>query len=134
MAGNHDHHKPMDYGRAFAIGTALNLAFVAVEGTAGLLTASVALLADAGHNLSDVLGLLLAWGGAKLATRPASKRFTYGYRGSSILGALGNGVLLLFAVGGIAWEAVGRFSAPPSVSGGVVMAVAGVGILMNVAT
>ncbi|MBB5709752.1 cation diffusion facilitator family transporter [Sphingomonas xinjiangensis] len=131
----HGHtHGPVDYGRAFAIGTALNLIFVVVEGTAGFLTDSVALLADAGHNLSDVLGLLLAWGGAKLATRPASKRFTYGFRGSSILAALGNAVLLLFAVGGIAWEAVGRFSAPPPVAGGTVMAVAAVGIAVNVAT
>jgi cobalt-zinc-cadmium efflux system protein len=133
--GPHGHgHGPTDYGRAFALGTALNLAFVAVEGTAGLLTDSVALLADAGHNLSDVLGLLLAWGGAKLATRPASKRFTYGLRGSSILAALGNAVLLLVAVGAIAWEALGRFSAPPPVAGGTVMAVAAVGIAVNVAT
>ncbi|MFZ5749315.1 MAG: cation diffusion facilitator family transporter [Pseudomonadota bacterium] len=137
MAGNHDHHHdhaPADFGRAFAIGTVLNLGFVAIEGTAGFLTDSVALLADAGHNLSDVLGLLIAWGGAELAKRPASKRFTYGLRGSSILAALANALLLLFAVGAIAWESIGRLADPPPINGVAVMAVAGVGILVNTAT
>ena len=96
--GGHN-HAPADFGRAFAIGTVLNLAFVAVEGAAGFITGSVALLADAGHNLSDVLGLLIAWGGAELAKRPASERFTYGLRGSSILAAIANGVILMVAVG-----------------------------------
>lgn len=132
---HHGHaHAPRDFGRAFAIGTALNIAFVAIEATAGFLTDSVALLADAGHNLSDVLGLLVAWAGAELAKRPATKRFTYGLRGSSILAALANALLLLVAVGAIAWEAIGRFAAPPPVEGGVVMAVAAVGILVNGAT
>ncbi|MCW3845905.1 cation diffusion facilitator family transporter [Sphingomonas sp. LB-2] len=134
MAAHHDHHAPADFGRAFAIGTALNLAFVAVEGAAGFLTDSVALLADAGHNLSDVLGLLVAWGGAELAKRPASKRFTYGLRGSSILAALANALLLLVAVGAITLEAVQRLGAPPPIQGGAVMAVAGVGIVINTAT
>lgn len=139
MAGHHDHdhhhaHGPADFGRAFAIGTALNLAFVLVEGTAGFLTDSVALLADAGHNLSDVLGLLVAWAGAELAKRPASKRFTYGLRGSSILAALTNSVLLLVAVGAIAWEAIGRFVNPPAIQGGVVMTVAAIGIVVNLST
>jgi len=106
-------HAPADFGRAFAIGTALNLAFVLVEGLAGILTGSMALLADAGHNLSDVLGLLIAWGGAELAKRPASRRFTYGLSSSTILAALANAVLLLFAVGAIALEAVQRFRDPP---------------------
>ncbi len=139
MAGHHDHdhhhaHGPVDFGRAFALGAALNIGFVAVEGTAGFLTDSVALLADAGHNLSDVLGLLVAWAGAELAKRPASKRFTYGFRGSSILAALTNSVLLLVAVGAIGWEAIQRFSDPPAVPGGVVMIVAGIGIVVNLST
>lgn len=139
MAGHHDHdhhhaHAPADFGRAFALGTMLNLGFVAIEGAAGFLTDSVALLADAGHNLSDVLGLLVAWGGAELAKRPASKRFTYGFRGSSILAALTNSVLLFVAVGAIGWEALQRFSDPPAVPGKVVMIVAAVGIVVNLST
>ncbi|MCX8477909.1 MAG: cation diffusion facilitator family transporter [Sphingomonas sp.] len=138
MAGHHDHdhhsHGPADFGRAFAIGTILNLGFVLVEGTAGFLTDSVALLADAGHNLSDVLGLLVAWGGAELAKRPVSKRFTYGLRGSSILAALTNSVLLLVAVGAIGWEAIQRFADPPAIHGGTVMIVAAAGIVVNLST
>ncbi len=145
MHGSHDHshaghshtahsHAPADFGRAFAIGTALNLGFVLVEGLAGVLTGSMALLADAGHNLSDVLGLLIAWGGASLAKRPASRRFTYGLSSSTILAALANAVLLLFAVGAIALEAVQRFRDPPPVEGVTVMVVAGIGILINGAT
>lgn len=139
MAGHHDHdhhhaHGPADFGRAFAIGTMLNLGFVLIEGAAGFLTDSVALLADAGHNLSDVLGLLVAWAGMELARRPASKRFTYGLRSSSILAALTNSVLLLVAVGAIAWEAIGRFSNPPAIEGGTVMLVAGLGIVVNLST
>jgi len=142
MAAHHDHHHhshahshaPRDFGRAFAIGTLLNLAFVAVEGGAGVWTGSVALLADAGHNLSDVLGLLIAWGGAELAKRPTSKRFTYGLRGSSILAALANALLLLVAVGAIALEAAQRLADPHPVPGVPVMIVAAVGILVNLAT
>ena len=139
MAGHHDHdhhhaHGPADFGRAFALGAALNIGFVLVEGTAGFLTDSVALLADAGHNLSDVLGLLVAWAGAELAKRPASRRFTYGLRGSSILAALTNSVLLLVAVGAIALEAIQRFADPPQVAGGTVMIVAAIGIAVNLST
>lgn len=147
MHGSHNHshaghahshgghsHAPADFGRAFAIGTALNLAFVAVEGAAGILTGSMALLADAGHNLSDVLGLLIAWGGASLAKLPASRRFTYGLSSSTILAALANAVLLLVAVGAIALEAIQRFRDPPAVEGATVMIVAGIGILINAAT
>lgn len=138
MAGHHDHdhhsHGPADFGRAFAIGTVLNLGFVLVEGAAGFLTDSVALLADAGHNLSDVLGLLVAWGGAELAKRPVSKRFTYGLRGSSILAALTNSVLLLVAVGAIGWEAIQRFADPPAIQGDMVMIVAAIGIVVNLGT
>jgi cobalt-zinc-cadmium efflux system protein len=137
MAEHHDHdhhHGPADFGRAFAWGTILNLGFVLIEGSAGFLTHSVALLADAGHNLSDVLGLLVAWAGAELAKRPASRRFTYGLRGSSILAALTNSVLLLVAVGAIALEAIQRFADPPPIAGGTVMIVAAIGIVVNLST
>lgn len=128
----HGHaHAPKDFGRAFAIGTLLNIAFVVVEGGAGLLWGSMALLADAGHNLSDVLGLLIAWAGAELTKRPPSKRFTYGLRGSSILAALGNTLLLMIAVGAILLETVQRFADPPPVAGGMVMIVAAIGIVIN---
>ncbi len=132
--GSGHSHAPADFGRAFAIGTALNLAFVALEGGAGLWTGSVALLADAGHNLSDVLGLLIAWGAAELAKKPPSERFTYGLRGSSILAAIANGLLLMVAVGAISLEAVQRFGDPQPVAGVPVMIVAGLGILVNGAT
>ena len=140
MGGHHHHehghghghsHAPARFDRAFAIGIALNSGFVAVEAGFGLWTGSVALLADAGHNLSDVLGLAIAWGGAALARKPPSKRFTYGLRGSTILAALANAVLLLVAVGAIAWEAAHRFGAPASVAGDTIAAVAGAGILVN---
>lgn len=124
-------HAPKDFGRAFAIGVALNLGFVAIEAVFGILANSTALLADAGHNLSDVIGLLVAWGAAILAKRPATERFTYGLRGTSILAALGNALLLIFACGAIAWEAVWRFSNPAPVASLTVMIVAGAGILVN---
>jgi cobalt-zinc-cadmium efflux system protein len=130
----HHHHAPADFGRAFAIGTALNIAFVAVEAGFGFASHSVALLADAGHNLSDVLGLLVAWGAATLAKRPASGRFTYGLKSSSILAALANGVLLLVAVGAILWEAVRRLADPPPVQAGALIWVAAAGIVVNTAT
>ena len=138
MSGHHDHahaHRDaVDFGRAFAIGMVLNLGFVGIEFVAGLRAHSVALVADAGHNLSDVLGLLIAWGGAAIARRPASTRFTYGWRRSTILAALVNALLLLFACGAIAWEAARRLAAPPPVAGGTVIAVAAIGIAVNVAT
>lgn len=124
-------HAPVDFGRAFAIGIALNILFVAAEAMAGLATGSMALLADAGHNLSDVIGLLVAWGGATLAKRPPSKRFTYGLRGSTILAAMINALLLLIAIGAIALEAVQRFAHPQPVPGATVMLIAGIGILVN---
>ncbi|SOB88185.1 cobalt-zinc-cadmium efflux system protein [Sphingomonas guangdongensis] len=130
----HHHHAPADFGRAFAIGAALNIAFVVVEAGFGLAAHSVALLADAGHNLSDVLGLLVAWGAATLARRPASGRFTYGLKSSSILAALANGVLLLLAVGAILWEAVRRLADPPPVAAGTLIWVAAAGIVVNTAT
>jgi len=131
---DHDDHLPKDFGRAFAIGTVLNVGFVIVEITFGFLSNSMALLADAGHNLSDVFGLLMAWGAATVAKRAPSARFTYGLRSSSILAALANAILLLIAVGAIAWEAVQRFSHPEQAAGGTVMIVAAIGIVVNTAT
>ncbi|AHG88674.1 cation diffusion facilitator family transporter [Gemmatirosa kalamazoonensis] len=133
--GGHGHaHGPADYGRAFAIGTALNVAFVVVEAGFGLRVHSMALLADAGHNLSDVLGLVLAWAGTVLARRIPTRRRTYGLRSTTILAALANAVFLLVAVGGVAWEAVHRFANPEPVVGGVVALVALVGLVVNGAT
>lgn len=137
MGHSHAHghsHGAIRYGRAFAIGVTLNLAFVAVEFVYGRLAGSLALVADAGHNLGDVLGLLLAWGAALLATRRPSLRRTYGLRGSTILAALANAVVLLIAVGAIAWEAIGRLSAPEPVAGATVIVVAAIGIVINTAT
>jgi len=131
---HHHHHAPRDFRAAFAIGVVLNLAFVIVEATYGYLAHSLALLADAGHNLSDVAGLLLAWAAIYLGRAKPSVRRTYGLRRSSILAALANAVLLLLAVGAIAWEAIGRFAHPQPVAGGAVMAVAGVGIVVNTLT
>lgn len=130
-AGHSHAHAPKDFGSAFAIGVALNLGFVAVEAIFGILANSTALLADAGHNLGDVIGLLIAWGAASLAKRPPTERFTYGLRASSILAALGNALLLIFACGAIAWEAVWRFADPQPVASTTVMVVAGIGIFIN---
>ncbi|GAA3698132.1 cation diffusion facilitator family transporter [Sphingomonas cynarae] len=128
------HHAPASFDRAFAIGIALNIAYVLAEGGAGWWTGSVALLADAGHNLSDVLGLAVAWGGASLARKPATKRFTYGLKGSTILAALLNALFLLVALGAIVLEAAQRIGDPPVLAGLTVSAVAGVGILVNALT
>lgn len=134
---NHEHghaQVPGNYGRAFAIGTVLNLGFVIIEASYGFLAHSLALVADAGHNLSDVLGLLLAWGASILVRRPPSRRYTYGLRRSSILAALLNAMVLLLAMGGIAWEATRRFSSPEPIAEATVIAVAAVGIAINTAT
>ena len=146
MSGHHGHshahghghgghaHTPANFDRAFAIGIGLNIAYVVAESSAGLWTGSVALLADAGHNLSDVLGLAVAWGGATLARTPPSKRFTYGLKGSTILAALTNALLLLVALGAITLEAAQRFGDPAPVAGLTVSMVAGGGILVNAIT
>jgi cobalt-zinc-cadmium efflux system protein len=132
---SHDHaHAPADFGRAFAIGIALNVAFVLVEVIFGFLANSMSLLADAGHNLSDVIGLVLAWAAAMMAKRAASPRFTYGLKKAPILAALGNALLLLIAVGAIGAEAVRRFWHPSVTEGGTVTIVAAAGILVNGAT
>ncbi|MDE3744783.1 cation diffusion facilitator family transporter [Methylobacterium radiotolerans] len=124
-------HAPKDFGTAFAIGIVLNTAFVVIEAVYGYLSNSMTLVADAGHNLSDVLGLAAAWIAAILVRRRASARFTYGYRGSSILAALFNAVFLLIAMGAVIWEALVRLVHPEPVAGTTVMVVAAVGILVN---
>ncbi len=128
---HHPHDDPAAQGRAFAIAIGLNSAFVAVEFFYGLAANSTALMADAGHNLSDVLGLLLAWGALMLARKPPDERYTYGLRGSTILAALANAVFLLVACGAIAWEAARRISAPPAVAASTIVVVAALGIIVN---
>ncbi len=131
----HNHsHAHSNYGRAFAIGIALNLLYVGGEAVAGIASGSLALLADSGHNLGDVLGLSLSWGAAVLSRRQPSGRFTYGLRSSSILAALANAIILLVVTGGIAWEAVWRITHPVPVASGIVIWVAAAGIVVNGAT
>ncbi|MDQ6624061.1 MAG: cation diffusion facilitator family transporter, partial [Verrucomicrobiota bacterium] len=141
MSAGHDHghahahaHDGNDFGKAFAIGTGLNLAYVVVQVLFGIFAHSLALLADAGHNLGDVLGLLLAWGATRLAqSRPTTRR-TYGLRRSSILAALANAAFLLIAVGGITWEAIRRLTSPGEVAGATVIWVAAIGVVLNTIT
>src|SRR6202451_3649549 len=140
----HEHEHAHEHGHAhahvipadgislrMAIAIALNLVFVIVEGGFGFMSNSVALIADAGHNLSDVLGLVCAWGAVMLGRRPPGAKFTYGLGRSSVLAALVNAVLLLLACGAIAWEAASRLGSPPPVAGQTVMIVAGIGIVLN---
>ncbi len=129
----HSAHAP-DFGRAFAIGIALNLGFVAAETVFGFIANSMALLADAGHNLSDVLGLVVAWSGAVMARRASSPRFTYGFKKAPILAALANSLFLLIAVGAIGAEAIRRLFHPTVTEGSMVIVVAAIGITVNVAT
>jgi cobalt-zinc-cadmium efflux system protein len=131
---HHHAHEPESFDRAFAIGIALNLGFVAVEAGYGALADSLGLLADAGHNFSDVFALVLAWVGSFLARRRPTPRFTYGLGSSSILVALLNAIVLLLAVGAISWEAIRRFAAPPPVAGTTVIVVAAIGIVVNAVT
>ncbi|EKF74784.1 cation diffusion facilitator family transporter [Alcanivorax hongdengensis A-11-3] len=125
------HHAPQDFGRAFLIAIVLNVGFTAIEFIYGFMANSSALMADAGHNLSDVLGLVLAWGGALLAKRQPDSRFTYGLRSSSILAALANAMFLMFACGVIGWDAVNSLLHPPQVATDTVMVVAAIGIVIN---
>ena len=131
---HHQHGQAPGAGRAFAIGIALNAIFVLVEWTCGVLANSLSLIADATHNFSDVLGLMLAWGASALARRPPSTRFTYGLRGSTVLAALANAMLLLVATGGIAWEAILRFQNHGAVNAPVVIWVAALGVVINTGT
>lgn len=127
-------HAPASFGRAFAIGIGLNSLYVILEATFGILSGSLALLADAGHNLSDVLGLLIAWGASWLSNRPPTPERTYGYKRAPILASLANAVILLVAVGGIAWEAVRRLMQPAPVQSGTILWVAVIGVLVNAGT
>jgi cobalt-zinc-cadmium efflux system protein len=132
--GSHGHSHALSadgINARMGIAVVLNLIFVAIEGTFGFLSNSIALIADAGHNLGDVLGLGCAWGAIWLTRRPPGGRFTYGLGRSSVLAALANAVLLLMACGAIAWEAIGRLAAPPTVAGATVMGVAAIGIVLN---
>ena len=139
MSHDHHHHDhtPPNFNRAFAIGIALNALFVAIEAFYGWRVNSLALLADAGHNLSDVAGLVLAWGGALAVNLQPDARHTYGWKRATILAAFANALMLLMAIGALAWEAIGRLLAPPALNGAqgnTVMLVAGVGIVINTAT
>lgn len=133
MEHNHDHHHEMDgdINNKFKIGIILNILFVAVEFLMGILTNSLALIADAGHNLSDVLSLLIAWGASYLVLKKPSNKFTYGLKRSSILAAQLNSFILLAAVGIIIWEAVERISSPSIVNGSALIIVAGIGVAVN---
>ncbi len=132
--GHDHHHVPLDHGRAFAVGVVLNAAFVVVEATFGFLSGSMALVADAGHNLSDVLALLIAWGASIAARRPPTARFTWGLKSSTILAALANAVLLLIAIGAILIETIDRLIDPVELQGQTMVWVASVGIVINTAT
>ncbi|MDO8208757.1 MAG: cation diffusion facilitator family transporter [Gallionella sp.] len=127
----HYHSHAANYDRAFVVGIALNVLFVSIEAFYGWQADSLALLSDAGHNLSDVLGLLMAWGGFYLARRHPDRKHTYGLGRATIMAALFNALILLIAIGGIAWEAVARFSHPVPVQGNIVMLVAAIGVLIN---
>ncbi|MDJ0643820.1 MAG: cation diffusion facilitator family transporter, partial [Erythrobacter sp.] len=140
---SHDHahghgqghsHAPKDFGRAFVIGIALNSMFVVVEATFGFLYGSMALVADAGHNLSDVLALILAWGANIAAKQPPSARYTYGFKSSTILAALANALLLAVAIGAILFETFHRILEPQEPQGMVMVVVAGIGIAINAFT
>lgn len=134
MAHDHHHHGSINYNKVFAIGVGLNVAYVAAEVVFGLLSGSLALVADAGHNVSDVLSLLLAWAASRLSQSHPTSRYTYGFRSSSILASLVNAIILLIVIGAIGWEAIRRFRQPQDVSGGVIMSVAAVGVVVNALT
>lgn len=141
FGGHHHHahgaghsHAPANFGKAFAIGIVLNSVFVVIEALYGYWSGSMALVADAGHNLSDVLALLIAWGATIMATKPASARFTYGFKSSSILAAMTNAGLLMLAVGAISIETARRFFEPAPVEGQTMIVIAGIGIVINTVT
>lgn len=135
MNDAHSHsHTPASFGQAFVIGIALNLGFVIVEAFYGWQSGSLALLADAAHNLSDVGGLILAWAGLAAAKLHANDRHTYGWQRGSILASFGNAVILLVAMGSLAWEAAHRLQSPAPIAGATVMAVAGIGVVINAVT
>ena len=128
---SHSHSHGANYNHAFIIGITLNVLFVLAEAFYGWQADSLALLSDAGHNLSDVLGLLMAWGGFYLARLRPNQKHTYGLGRATMMAALFNALILLVAIGGIAWEAISRFSHPVPIQGGIVMLVAAVGVVIN---
>lgn len=133
MSHNHSHHVT-NYNKAFAIGITLNIIFVVIEAAYGILSDSLALIADAGHNLSDVFSLMLAWGASYLAGLAATEKRTYGLRKAPVLASLASAVLLLLALGGIAWEALNRFTDPAPVEGMTMIMVAAIGVVINALT
>ncbi len=134
MSHSHHHHEINNYNRSFAIGIALNVIFVIIEVSYGLLADSLALIADAGHNLSDVMSLMLAWGASHLATKHPTRKRTYGLRKVTIMASLISAILLLVALGGIAWESVERLSSPQPVDGVIIIVVAAIGVVINTVT
>jgi cobalt-zinc-cadmium efflux system protein len=134
MENNHSHTLELNFNRAFAWGISLNVIYIIIEASYGLVINSMSLIADAGHNLSDVLGLLLAWGAAYLAKSLATSKRTYGFRKSTILAAMFNSLLLLIVVGGISIEAFRKFMNPQPVQGTTMMVVAGIGVIVNALT
>jgi cobalt-zinc-cadmium efflux system protein len=133
MSHDHDHHIS-DYNRAFAMDFGLNLIFVVIDAGYGVASGFLALVADAGHNLSDVLSLLLAWWAGWLAQKPATEKRTYGFSKVTIMASLASAILLLVALGGITWEAIGRFFDPKPVEGMTVIIVAAIGVVINTVT
>jgi len=132
---SHDHnHGTGNYNRSFAIGVVLNIVFVVIEASYGIFADSLALIADAGHNLSDVVSLLLAWSASVLAKKAATEKRTYGFRKATVMASLASAILLLVALGGITWEAVGRFFNPKPVEGMTVIVVATIGVVINTLT
>lgn len=133
MSHNHSHDID-NYNFSFAIGVLLNIVFVIIEAGYGIFANSLALLADAGHNLSDVVSLLLAWGASVLATESATEKRTYGFKKATIMASLFSAILLLIALGGITWEAIGRFQNSHSVEGITVIVVGVIGVIINTLT
>ncbi len=131
---HHHTHSTKSYNKAFAIGIALNVVFVVIEGVYGILASSLALLADAGHNLSDVLGLLLAWGAFYFSAKPVTEKRTYGYRKITVIASVASAIILLLALGGIVWEAISRFNEPQPIAGMTVIIVALIGVVINTIT
>ncbi len=132
---SHDHHYPTgNYNRAFALGVILNIIFVAIEAGYGVAAKSLALIADAGHNFSDVLSLLLAWGANLLGTTAATEKRTYGFRKVTVMASLASAILLLIALGGITWETIGRIQNPQPVAGMTIITVAAIGVVINTLT
>jgi len=135
MSHDHSHtHEVKDFSKAFAIGIALNVIFIVVEVVYGLIVNSLALIADAGHNLGDVLGLIIAWVASYLVKKSATQKYTYGLKKSSVLAAFLNAMILLVAIGIIIWEAIKRFAQPQPIEGTTIMIVAGIGVVINAAT